>query len=838
MKIAALLLAAAPLFAADLSSRPMRRYLVAAASNDGGPGKAPLRFADDDARGVVATMRSVGGVDEAATELLLEPDTGRFLSKLREVSDRMLRSRDSGYRVELMLYYSGHSDEEGLLLGASKLRYLDLRRALEKSPAEVRLAVLDACASGAALRTKGGVRRQAFHIEGADRLRGQAFLTSSRAEEASQESDKLRGSVFTQSFLAGLRGAADVDSDGRVTLLEAYRYAYRETVERTSSTRVGPQHPEFDLDLSGSGDVVLADIAQAGAVLDLSGDLRGRVRIADSSGAVAAELEAIPGRNLAIGLPSGTWTVAVTDSVATRMGRVALGPGTRTVFAASGLDSTVPVSAASAAKADSAFVRRDTVRLAGAGDSLSATGTKPQPTTLVPFNFGFAPPVSINSLLEGKRVKNNLSVDVFAGETAEIDGIQVSAGVAKASRMRGLQASLASFADESIQGFQTGGLYAFTRQGGEGFQSAGLMSRMDGSFRGFQSAGLATTAQGGFQGFQSAGLGAWNEGRMRGFQSAGLLAYNTGEVDGFQTAGLAARSRERVRGFQTAGIVAMGGGDLQGFQTSGVAAWNEGRLRGFQTSGVFAYNAGDLDGLQTAVASIVGGEVKGLQTGVAAKAASVKGLQVSVVNISGSVAGLQAGVINIAGTVRGSQVGVLNLAGESKGVVVGVVNLAKKFDALPIGLVSLGSNLRPGLDVALEESGWGSVSLRFDGDLFHSRIGGVADLSDATRSFGPLVGFGAHWSPVKNWRLEADATGRQLFQFPDQGAMREAFVSSASVSGGRKFGPVRVSAGLSYNVLVADRGQGDGFVDPVVRHEGASNRYVTIWPGAFVSVGI
>ncbi len=58
------------------------------------------------------------------------------------------------------------------------------------------------------------------------------------------------------------------------------------------------------------------------------------------------------------------------------------------------------------------------------------------------------------------------------------------------------------------------------------------------------------------------------------------------------------------------------------------------------------------------------------------------------------------------------------------------------------------------------------------------------------------------------------------------------------MAAGRKFGPVRVSAGLSYNVLVADGGEGDGFVDPVVRHQEASNRYVTIWPGAFVSMGI
>jgi len=325
------LIAAASVFPSNPSSRPLRRYLVAAASNDGGPGKVPLRFSGDDARGVVATMSSVGGVAQGEVELLLEPDTGRFLSTLREVSGRMARSRDSGFRVEFILYYSGHSDEEGLLLGSTRLRYLDLRRVLDKSPADVRLAVLDACASGAALRVKGGVRRQAFQVDGNDRLRGQAYLTSSRAEEASQESDKLQGSVFTHAFLAGVRGAADADGDGRVTLLEAYRYAYRETVERTSSTRVGPQHPEFDLDLSGSGDVVLSDIAQAGAVMELSGDLRGRIRVADSTGAVAAELESSTGRNLPLGLPAGTWRVTMTDSVDARTGTVVLAAGSRMV---------------------------------------------------------------------------------------------------------------------------------------------------------------------------------------------------------------------------------------------------------------------------------------------------------------------------------------------------------------------------------------------------------------------------------------------------------------------------------------------------------------------------
>lgn len=804
MKIAMLFLAAAPLLAADLASRPLRRYLVAAASNDGGPGKAPLRFADDDARGVVATMRSVGGVADGAANLLLEPDTGRFLSKLREVSDRMVRSRDSGYRVELMLYYSGHSDEEGLLLGASRLRYLDLRRALEKSPAEVRLAVLDACASGAALRTKGGVRRQAFHIEGADRLRGQAFLTSSRASEASQESDKLRGSVFTQSFLAGLRGAADVDSDGRVTLLEAYRYAYRETVERTSSTRVGPQHPEFDLDLSGSGDVVLADIAQAGAVLDLSGDLRGRVRIADSTGAVAAELEATPGRNLAIGLPSGTWTVAVTDSVSTRLGRVDLGPGTRTVFAAAGLDSVVPAAPKAAQARDTAGEPLAIASSQGAPDKADSL-----PFLRVPLDLGFAPPATINSMFPGRRIVNHMAVDVLASEVTEIDGFQASAGWTRAT---------------SVRGFQASGLLATSSGRMDGFQAAGLWTSLDGGLRGFQSAGLVAQASGFVDGFQGAGLASVGDGPLRGFQSAGLVSWNRGPILGFQTAGLAVWNR----------------GDLQGFQAAGLASWNQGDVRGMQVAGLFVYDSGRTTGLQAAgVSAWTKGSFTGIQTaGVFAYAGAHRGAQVSVVNVSGSVTGAQIGVVNVAGRVRGAQIGVVNVAGFSEGLALGVVNLAREFGAFPMGLVNLGADMEPGVEALVEESGWGSLALRFEGKRFHSRLGGTARLDDPRRRLGALFGFGAHWDLDKNWRVEADATVRSVFHDPEDGPWREANWNAVSVATGRRFGPVRVSAGLSCNVLVADRGEGDGFVDPVVRQEDASNRYVTIWPGVFVAVGI
>ena len=72
--------------------------------------------------------------------------------------------RRSGGRPapQFFVYYSGHSDEEGLLLGGSRLSYAQLRQDLDGVPAEVRVAILDSCASGAFTRVKGGQMRPAF----------------------------------------------------------------------------------------------------------------------------------------------------------------------------------------------------------------------------------------------------------------------------------------------------------------------------------------------------------------------------------------------------------------------------------------------------------------------------------------------------------------------------------------------------------------------------------------------------------------------------------------------------------------------------------------------------
>lgn len=560
----ALLVAFALLSAAtDAPERPLRRFLLAISSEDGGPGKARLRYSASDARGVARVMQDLGGVSPGRTRFLAEPDSGRFLSEFRDLSAEMERSRDSGNRVELIAYYSGHSDEDALLLGRTRIPYPRLRAAIETAPAEMRLAVLDACASGAAVRTKGGVRREAFRIEGADRLRGQAFLTSSRAEEVSHESDRIGGSFFTQAFLAGIQGAADVDHDRKVTLLEAYRYAYDQTVATTSSTRSGPQHPEFDLDLSGSGDVVLTDLDQTGSVLGIDASVGGRITVSDSAGAIVADLVKQPGHPLDLGLQAGNYRIGVFGDSAARFAFVELPKRGRTDYSPSASDSL-------------AKIVRDSTPVAIAG-------TAPDDSTLslIPVNLGLFPPASINSLRPG-RAWNVFSLDAFGGEAARIHGLQIAGFYAQAGKMDGMQIALAARTGKQ-RGIQIGGLGAWSDNGGTGLQM-GLVDVAAGRVVGVQ-AGLVDVAAKDMVGAQL-GVVAWTREHRGGQISVINIA---GSVTGAQVGVLnVARS---VKGAQV-GVLNISGSS-QGVQAGVVNV--SGRARGAVVGVVNASK--DLDAL-------------------------------------------------------------------------------------------------------------------------------------------------------------------------------------------------------------------------------------------------
>jgi len=293
----------------DAAPAAGRRFAVIVGANNGGKDRVRLRYAVSDARSMRGILEELGGIAGEDCLFLPDPDVKTFLSEMDKLRARMEDARPAHSRIEFIFYYSGHSDEKRLLLNEGSILYEVLRETINQTPADVRIAILDSCASGAFTRLKGGKKKPSFLMDEAVRMKGYAFMTSSSSTEASQESDLLKGSFFTHYLASGLRGGADRNEDGRVTLNEAYQFAFSETLAETTQTMNGPQHPNYDIEMSGAGDVVMTDVRNSSTILVLSPEISGRIFIHDQDHRLALELTKSAGQRIPLGLEEGQYRV-------------------------------------------------------------------------------------------------------------------------------------------------------------------------------------------------------------------------------------------------------------------------------------------------------------------------------------------------------------------------------------------------------------------------------------------------------------------------------------------------------------------------------------------------
>ncbi len=241
---------------------PANSHVVVIGNNFGDPHELGLRFAQDDAQAVAEVLRRLGGVPSKNITAILDGDADAVRTGLLEVN-AAIRATDP---AALVVYYSGHADADALHLGGTYLKFKELKALVKSSPARLRLLVVDACRSGGVSRVKGVKAGRAFKLDVVEEsaAEGLAIITSSTANESSQEADALRASFFSHRLVNALRGAGDRDGDGSVTLAEAYAYAYDGTI-RSSGRTLDLQHPTYAWDVKGRGGLVMTRTAEAQA---------------------------------------------------------------------------------------------------------------------------------------------------------------------------------------------------------------------------------------------------------------------------------------------------------------------------------------------------------------------------------------------------------------------------------------------------------------------------------------------------------------------------------------------------------------------------------------------
>lgn len=585
----------------------IERYVLVAGANDGGADRLKLRYANSDARAVARVFEDIGGVERKRLRILEDPSPEQLLAAIKEFNDKISTRRTPGIRSELFFYYSGHSDEYGLLLREQQLNYKTLREALLGVQTDIHVAILDSCASGAFTRTKGGRKKPPFLVDASNKVKGHAFLTSSSADEAAQESDAIGGSFFTHYFITALRGAADSSRDKKISLNEAYQFAFHETLARTEQSVAGAQHAAYDIQLVGAGDLVLTDISNTEASLTISDNVKGRLFIRGGNNQLVAELNKTSNKPVQLALEPDNYHITIQQDDRSLRSQKSLRRHEHLLLADADLEE---------------FLREETVSRGPLEQSIDSeidriqTLMSDKQFTDIRFRFAYGTDSAYysNNIDDVNKTRLQFDFQLLPNPAKLVDGL--SAGLFLDLVDTGLNGAQLSLFGNINKGFMNGA------QASYGFN--------------------------------------WNRGLVNGMQASTFINFNEDRMHGLQAAGIANVS-ERLRGMQTAGIVNVSKNQTEGMQVAGITNIGLGRGRGFQVAGLVNYARQEFRGLQ--VSGVYNHLIYGraAQIGTVNYAVELDGAQIGVVNWTESLDGVAIGLVNRANDITGITLGPVNI---------------------------------------------------------------------------------------------------------------------------------------------------------------------------------
>ena len=183
---------------------------------------------------------------------LVNPSPARLRSTLLKAK-KMLK-KNSGIGT-FFFYYSGHADRKTLHLGRrsrTPVTYRELASFFRKLSIPRRIAVFDACYSGEIIRRFGSIDRykrlvregrtkgiRTSHPMDLHKMlkpkqgheKGLRIIASSLG--VSWELKNYKASIFTHYMLKGLKGSADTNRDGRLTIDELFDYTSQRVKQET-----------------------------------------------------------------------------------------------------------------------------------------------------------------------------------------------------------------------------------------------------------------------------------------------------------------------------------------------------------------------------------------------------------------------------------------------------------------------------------------------------------------------------------------------------------------------------------------------------------------------------
>jgi hypothetical protein len=234
-----------------------------------------LRYPEKDAEDLAAVLRDPERGGFAHVEVLKDAPTREQLKEaLRRVADQNRDERDT-----VVVYVSSHgtlardsigelrrylvaSDTRLREVAASGIAMDELKASFDALRSRRKVLVLAACHSGggksllpADVQRELTGTKSGFFVRPIEEVsRATVVLAASDWGETAREDEGLRNDIYTHYLVEALRGGADRNVDGAVTVSEAHDYARRRTYEFTG----GRQRPSAETTEVGVDPIVLA----------------------------------------------------------------------------------------------------------------------------------------------------------------------------------------------------------------------------------------------------------------------------------------------------------------------------------------------------------------------------------------------------------------------------------------------------------------------------------------------------------------------------------------------------------------------------------------------------
>lgn len=224
--------------AANGETKGSKRYgvLIASSRFPEEPKLSELACPENDVDGIHKVLGDQGA--DAFADLLVVKNQPSY-EALRKIHKIL---RKAGRDDLVLIYYAGHGklDRAGRLhlatvettqaeLETTSIPAQRIRDLIDNADATKIALILDCCYSGAIDKSflRGDVAEQLNVVAGG---RGTFIMTASTDVQTAREEVRDGYGVFTKHLIDGLRGAADVDGDGVVTVNELYDYVHRQVL--------------------------------------------------------------------------------------------------------------------------------------------------------------------------------------------------------------------------------------------------------------------------------------------------------------------------------------------------------------------------------------------------------------------------------------------------------------------------------------------------------------------------------------------------------------------------------------------------------------------------------